>query len=62
MLENRFSDEELQALCFDLGVDYENLPGATKATRVIGIVTYFERMHRSEELIRSIRDLRPNEL
>jgi hypothetical protein len=62
VLENRFSDDELRALCFDLGVDYENLPGATKAARAISIITYFERIQQAQELMRSVRDLRPNEL
>jgi hypothetical protein len=62
MLETRFSDEELRALCFDLGVDYENLPGATKAAKAIAIIGYFERMHRAEELMRCVKELRPDEV
>ena len=62
VLDTRFSEDELRALCFDLGVDYENLAGATKAARVIAIISYFERVQRSPELMRSVRDLRPNEL
>jgi hypothetical protein len=61
-LETRFSDDELRGLCFDLRVEYENLPGATKAAKAIAIIEYFERMHRAEELIRWIRELRPDEV
>ena len=49
VLEKRFSDEELAALCFDLGVDYENVPGSTKAARAIAIKTHFERLPRAHE-------------
>ncbi len=61
VLETRFTDEELQALCFDLGVDYENLKGETKVARVIAVIGYFERMHREEDLLRNVKELRPDE-
>jgi hypothetical protein len=61
LLETHFSDDELRALCFDLNVDYESLPGATKPARVIGMIGYFERMRRTEEFLRAVKELRPNE-
>jgi hypothetical protein len=62
LLESRFNDDELRTLCFDLGVDYENIPGETKAAKAMAIIAYFERMHRSEELMRCVRDLRPDDV
>lgn len=62
LLESRFSDDELRALCFDLDVDYENLPGSTKAGKTIAIVGYFERVGRVDDLMESIRTVRPGEL
>lgn len=62
LLETRFSDEELQALCFDLSVDYENLKGTTKSAKAMALIGYFERMHRLGELLRAVKDLRPGEL
>ncbi len=61
VLETRFNDDELRALCFDLRVDYENLPGATKAAKTIEIIAYFERMNQVGSLMRSVRELRPDE-
>ncbi len=61
VLETRFNDDELRALCFDLRVDYENLPGTTKAAKAIEIIAYFERMNRVEALMRSVTELRPDE-
>jgi hypothetical protein len=61
ILETRFNDDELRALCFDLRVDYENLPGATKAAKAIEIITYFERMNQVGLLMRSVKELRPDE-
>jgi hypothetical protein len=60
-LESRFSEDELRGLCFDLGVEYEDLPGASKPAKVIAVIGYFERMHRADELMRSVRELRPDE-
>lgn len=62
LLETRFSDDELRALCFDLDVDYENLPGSTKAGKTVAIIGYFERVGRIDELVQSIRTLRPGEV
>jgi hypothetical protein len=62
VLDTRFSDEELRVLCFDLDVDFENISGATKGERVVSIIQYFERRHRQQELLRAVRDLRPDEL
>ena len=33
LLTKRFSDGELRTLCFDLGVEYEDLPGQARRTR-----------------------------
>jgi hypothetical protein len=41
LLDYCFSTEELQELCFDLGVDYESLGGAEKAQKAKGLVVYF---------------------
>lgn len=61
VLETRFNDEDLRGLCFDLNVDYEGLAGSSKVTKTISLIEYFERMHRAEELLQTIKALRPDE-
>jgi len=60
ILSNHFSLDELQVLCFDLGIDSENLRGETKQARAVEIVTYCERHGRTNDLIAAVRRLRPN--
>ncbi len=47
ILATRLSEEELRTLCFDLGVDYENLGGGSKAAHARELVSYFERRNAS---------------
>jgi len=58
-LMSYFSRDELQALCFDLGVDYENFP-ETKRCIAMGLVEYLERCGRISELMEVCRRRRPN--
>ena len=56
-LENRFDLEEIQDLCFDLGIDFDALRGAGKKAREV--VSYCQRRGRLEELATRIARLRP---
>ena len=60
MLDTRFDETELRTLCFDLGVDYDNLSHATKADAARELVSYFERRDRLPELVAMGRTLRPD--
>ncbi len=60
ILTTRFNDGELRSLCFDLGVDYESLPGEGKADKARELVAYCERHERIPELIRNLIQLRPD--
>jgi hypothetical protein len=55
-----FSDSELRDLCLDLGIDYENLPGASKADKARELVLYMERQSRVADLVRRVVELRPH--
>jgi len=59
-LAQRFTKEDLRALCFDLGVDYDDLPSATKINQSQDLILYLERTGRLDELIARCRQLRPN--
>lgn len=55
-----FSDGELRDLCFDLGVDYENLSGATKSDKARELILYMERQARLPDLVTRVVELRPH--
>jgi hypothetical protein len=43
ILATRFSESELRTLCFDLGIDYDDLPGQEKASKARELIAYLER-------------------
>jgi hypothetical protein len=57
---NSFSKEELKQLCFDLGVDYEDLPGNRKLDKAREFVLYFARRNDLAELADGILKERPH--
>jgi hypothetical protein len=59
-LDEYFDLSELQGLCFDLGVDYENLPGVTKQDKARELIGYSQRHGLLAELIATCRDRRPH--
>ena len=59
-LYTRLSEEELRSLCFDLGVDYENLGGESKAAHARNLISYFERRERLDELAAACRNSFPD--
>jgi hypothetical protein len=59
-LVDSFSDTELHDLCFDLGMDYEDLPGEGRAAKARELVAYCERRGLTPELIKKCSELRPH--
>jgi hypothetical protein len=58
-LENHFNENELRSLCFDLGVDYENLGGEGKVGKARELIGHQERRGDIDGLIDRCRELRP---
>jgi hypothetical protein len=54
-LEAYFDKEDLKNLCFDLGVDYENLPGQKKESKARDLVSHMEKRGRLEELKQAVK-------
>ncbi len=50
ILATRFDEGELRTLCFDLGIDYADLPGEGKANKARELVAYLGRRGRFSEL------------
>lgn len=60
ILTLRFDAEELHSLCFDLGVDYDNLRGEGKAAKARELVAYMNRRNRLSDLVEVSQRLRPD--
>ena len=60
VLEEKFDEEEIRDICFDLQIDFEDLPGEGKKAREV--VAYFQRRDRLGELSTIIIQLRPGVL
>ncbi|MCA9874166.1 MAG: NACHT domain-containing protein, partial [Anaerolineales bacterium] len=59
LLDQHFNDAELRQLCFDLTVEYENLPGDTRLAKAQALVQHCLRHNRLPELADRCRELRP---
>lgn len=59
-MESSFNDEELHSLCFNLSVNYDNLPGDTLSRRIQELVGQLNRRHRITALISAIENERPH--
>ena len=55
----QFNNDELKLLCFDLGLDYENLGGDTKAIKCLELILYAERRGKLENLLVICEKVRP---
>lgn len=60
VLADRFSPGDLQTLCFDLGVPYENLSGEEHRLKVLSLIQTLERTNRIDELITFGQKIRPD--
>jgi hypothetical protein len=60
VLADRFSPGDLQTLCFDLGVPYENLPGEEHRLKALNLIQTLERTNRIDELIAFGQKIRPD--
>jgi len=58
-LTDLFDDEELRTLCFDIGVDYDNLRGEGKAAKARELVAWAKRTSRLAEMEATVRRTRP---
>jgi len=58
ILDKRFDEGELKTLCFDLGIDYDNLPDEGKANKARELIKYLERRNRIPKLVRVGKRLR----
>lgn len=55
-----FSESELRTMCFDLGVDYDGLPGESKSDKARELVAHFQRRGHLMSLTQIVESLRPD--
>lgn len=60
VLIEKFNDQELRNLCFDLAVDYDDLPGSAKGDKARELILFCVRHDRLQELVELSRRLRPS--
>lgn len=60
LIDQHFSLPEIRKICFDLGIDYEHLPGEEKVSKIISLLQYLERRGKVERLLNQLRSDRPN--
>ena len=59
-LTSLFSATELQALCADLGANYEDMEGDGKAAKTLSIIAYFQRRGELAQLTAAVKERRPH--
>jgi hypothetical protein len=59
-IDDSFSEDDLRTLCFELQLDFENLPGTIKKAKARELIIHFDRRKRINVLVTAFRELRPN--
>ncbi|MCA9968482.1 MAG: hypothetical protein KC423_29760, partial [Anaerolineales bacterium] len=58
LLDLHFNESEIDRLCFDLGIDFENLPDKTKVEKARELILYCKRNGRLNDLQTEVREKR----
>jgi len=59
-IASSFNEAELQSLCFDLDINYEDLPGTTRQIKIIELIKYCDRDDKIGMLLQRCQTLKPN--
>ena len=58
-IPKHFNEDELRALCSDLNIRYDDLPGRGNASKARELVEYLHRRNRLPEFVEIVRNERP---
>ncbi len=58
-IDQYFSFSEVRTLCFDLGVDYENIPGDHRSAFIRNLIVSLAKQSRLQELVDQVKAERP---
>jgi len=59
-LNECYNEDELKTLCADLGIDYDDLAGGTKQSKVRELIDYLRRREQVRDLIEAVSKQRPH--
>jgi len=59
LVNRHFNLDELQLICFELGVDYQHLAGENKLVKITNLILYIERHDSLLQLDKLLREKRP---
>ena len=59
-INDSFSEDDLRDLCFELRLDFENLPGTVKKDKARELIIHFDRRKRINVLVAAFVELRPH--
>ncbi|MAU00080.1 MAG: hypothetical protein CL608_23310 [Anaerolineaceae bacterium] len=59
-IDQYFSFSEVRELCFELGVDHENIPGDHRSAFIRNLIVSLAKQNRLQELINHVRQERPH--
>jgi hypothetical protein len=59
-IDDFFSFDEIKTLCFDLGVDHENIPGEIRSAFIRNLIVSLARQKRLQVLLDRVREERPS--
>lgn len=54
-----FSEEELQVLCFEMGLNFDNISGTTLDAKIVSLISMVQRLGRLPDLMRRVKAARP---
>ncbi len=60
LLDSHFNEGELRDLCFNLEIEFENLPGMRKKDRARELILHCGRLDLTEALLTELMEMRPN--
>ncbi|MFN8484766.1 MAG: CHAT domain-containing protein [Anaerolineae bacterium] len=59
-MSDRMSLDEIESLCFDLGIDADNLGGDNKSAKIRELIQYMQRRGRLDDLTAQLAKVRPD--
>lgn len=60
VLQGAFDLDEMKDLCFQLGIDYDDVPGTRKTSKIRELILQVERSGRTVDLIAIVQEMRPH--
>jgi len=58
-MNSNFSIDDIKVICFDLNIDFDNLDGNTKQTKIINLIRHCQNHTRLNDLINKLQQERP---